>query len=294
MIKKFDYEKFFMGVGDLSDRKSGKIKIGRFEYRMRNFLNQVKEIRGKICDIGCGGGDFLAKMQVLFPRGEYYGCDISKTAIDMGASLSSPQISFSLIGKEGILPYQNDYFDLCASFNVLEHVEDVQANIREIFRILRPGGIFHLCVPCEGEPFSMNWFYSKTGLGKSFTYKNWGHIQPELTHREMKKILESSGFEIEKINYSLHLPVDFWNLFLYFLPKEFMGLFLGKKAYAYTDAGMTISQFDNKKRFNLLILLRRFWLIIFKIYEFFRSLDAIVLGNLHFTASTMHITCVKK
>lgn len=294
MMQKFDYEKSFMGVGDLADRKSGRIKTNRFEYRMYNFLKQIKEVRGKVCDVGCGGGSFLAKMQVLFPQAQYYGCDISKKAIAMCASLSSSKISLSLIGKEGFLPYQSDYFDLCTSFNVLEHVDDIPANIKEICRILKPGGIFHICVPCEGEPFSMNWFYLKTGLGKNFTYKNWGHIHPELTHSQIKKNLESAGFEIEKINYSLHLPVDFWNLFLYFLPKEIMNLFLGEKAYAYTDAGMVLGQFGNKEETGFLFLMRKVWLKIFKFFEILRSLDAIILKSIPFTASTAHITCVKK
>lgn len=294
MKEKFDYEKLFMGVGNLTNRKSGKIKIDQFEYRMYNFLKQLGKVQGKICDIGCGGGEFLEKVKILFPDVEIYGCDISKKAIELGVLLASDGINLKLINEDGKLPYEDNFFNLCASFNVLEHVNDIEKNVKEIYRILKPGGVFHVCIPCEGEFLSMNWFYFKTGFGKNFTFKNWGHIQPHLTHQKMIKILESAGFEIKKINYSLHLPIDFWNLFLYFLPKELMSLFLGEKAFQYTDAAIAANQFEKKKESGHLFWLRRIWLVIFKFYEVMRSLDAIVLKDVPFTASTMHITCVKK
>jgi ubiquinone/menaquinone biosynthesis C-methylase UbiE len=191
----FDYEKNFMGVGNIRERKAKMVKIKRFEYRMFNFLRHIKTPSGQICDVGCGGGEFLEKIKILFPNLECYGCDISKKAIDLAKDLSPKDINYELI-KDNRLLYQDSFFDICTSFDVLEHTDDIEAHLKEILRILKKGGRFHLCVPCEGQPFTMTWFYQKTGFGKDFTYKNWGHIQPELTHEKMVKLLESAGFSL--------------------------------------------------------------------------------------------------
>ena len=133
MKKEFDYEKYFMGTGDISQRKQGKLKIHKFEYRMYNFLKQIKEINGKFCDIGCGGGDFLESANILFPKVELYGCDISEKAIKIAKEISPKNIKYSLIQSGGRLPYEDNSFDLCTSFDVLEHIKN---NVPQYYTII--------------------------------------------------------------------------------------------------------------------------------------------------------------
>jgi SAM-dependent methyltransferase len=292
-MKQFDYEKTFMGVGDVSLRRKGEIRIDRYEYRMFNFLKHVKRVEGRICDVGSGGGEYLERIKILFPDAGCYGCDVSRKAIELARSLSSPHIKYRIIAEDCLLPYQDDFFDICTSFNVLEHMRDIEFNLREISRVLKSGGKFHLCVPCEGEPFTMTWFYQKTGFGKNFTYDNWGHVQQGLTHVKMLSCLESAGFRIEKITYSMHLPVDSLGLFFYFLPKRLLSMLCGDKAYQFTDAAIAQMQFENAERKSLLLLLRKFWIGALRVVSIFQSLDTILFANLAFTASTMHITCHK-
>lgn len=290
--KNFDYEKFFMGVGDIDRRKKRNVKVDCFEYRISNFFRHLKKIDGRMGDIGCGGGQFLEKIKHVYPNLDLSGCDISKKAIQL-ASILSKDINFKLIDDNGVLPFGDNFFDLCTSLNVLEHVKNIEENLKEIHRVLKKGGKFHLCVPCEGQPFTMTYLYKITGLGKDFTYKNWGHIQPELTHQKMLGYLNRAGFTVDKITYSLHFPVEFINLFLYFIPKEILNFILGQKSYQYTDAGVYQNQLENKTKKGPLYFLRYFWLILSQINEFIRFVDSLLLQKVSFTASTMHITCSK-
>ena len=283
-----------MGAGNIIFEKNGSDFMGRFEYRIFNFLRQIKKVEGRICDIGCGGAEFLKKIKKLFPESQCFGCDISHKAIELGSTVPSPWASLKIIESDGILPYENNFFDICVSTCVLEHVADIEAQLKEINRILKIGGLVHICVPCEGQPLSMNWLYQKTGWGKNFTFKNWGHIQPQLTHEKMIDHLKATGFEVKKISYSLHLPVDFLNLFLYFLPKEILEAVFKARAFQFTDASMVEAKVHNRKNRGFFYFFRSCWLSILAANEVLRTLDAILLGNIPFTASTVHITCRKK
>lgn len=65
----------------------------------------------------------------------------------------SPGRTVDVLGDVGRLPFAEDTFDLLVCYHVLEHVPDDRAAIRELARVLRPGGIALLQVPHRsGQP----------------------------------------------------------------------------------------------------------------------------------------------
>ena len=118
---------------------SNYLNKSRFEF----FESYVPNWQGiKVLDIGCGGGlacEFLAK------RGAYVsGIDLSLNSIKAAqehAKKSHLQIDYQC-GVAENLPYEKNKFDIVVCFDVLEHVEDWQKVIREIYRVLNQNGIF--------------------------------------------------------------------------------------------------------------------------------------------------------
>ncbi len=96
----------------------------------------------RVLDVGCGGGllaEELARRGCLVT-----GIDQSARSIATArshAALGGLPIAYD-VGPGETLPYPDGAFDVVTCVDVLEHVEDVDAVIAEIARVLRPGGIF--------------------------------------------------------------------------------------------------------------------------------------------------------
>ena len=96
----------------------------------------------KVLDIGCGVGEMLL---LLRDRNgcECYGLDIAPSAVEIAKAKG---IHAELAALPHI-PYGDANFDACVCTETLEHVSDAKKTIKEIQRVLRPGGIVVLSVP---------------------------------------------------------------------------------------------------------------------------------------------------
>lgn len=96
----------------------------------------------RVLDLGCAGG-FMA--EALHERGAVVtGIDPAEEAIAAArahAGQTGRAIAYDIgVGED--LPYEDHGFDAVVCVDVLEHVRDLQQVIREIARVLRPGGLF--------------------------------------------------------------------------------------------------------------------------------------------------------
>src|SRR5207237_1798657 len=53
------------------------------------------------------------------------------------------------------LPFGDAELDAVTMFDVLEHVADPERVLAEVRRVLRPGGLFHLVLPLEAQPWTL-------------------------------------------------------------------------------------------------------------------------------------------
>jgi len=116
--------------------------------RLGMILQAANErIPGIVLENGCGVGMYAEHLE------EYGGTVIGleydfERAID--AHLRAEEIT-NAAGER--LPFDDHTFDLILSHEVLEHVQDDQMAVREMVRVLRPGGRIALFVPNRGYPF---------------------------------------------------------------------------------------------------------------------------------------------
>jgi SAM-dependent methyltransferase len=110
-------------------------------------------VYGQVLVDGCGVGSYLSRLveQAMLAVG---------LDIELERALEARQKSAAVTcGNGEQLPFPPDHFDLILSHEVIEHVGDDRAAMREIFRVLKPGGRLVLFCPNRGYPFETHGIY---------------------------------------------------------------------------------------------------------------------------------------
>ena len=152
--------------------------------------SRVTNRRARILDVGCGTG---ANLLMLSQYGDAEGVDVSEDALAFCRERGLDQVRQGA-GEE--LPYDDNTFDLVTAFDVVEHMDDDLAGLREMFRVLRPGGHALIFVPT----FMFLW-----GVQDDVSNHRRRYRLPEL-----RRVMEQAGFEIERSTYAnitLFLPI---------------------------------------------------------------------------------------
>jgi len=89
------------------------------------------------------------------------------------------------------LPGEKRTFDEIICYEVLEHIKGDRQVAAEFFRILRPGGVLHLCCPNRLHPRHQSEVLDLQETG--------GHVRQGYTEQEYRQILEPLGFRIETV-----------------------------------------------------------------------------------------------
>lgn len=113
------------------------------------FLSK-EALKGKpkrLLDFGCGDGSFLASLNDKVDA--RYGIDIDERVI-VQTKDRFPAINFQVLKTEKRIPYKDNFFDVVTLHHVLEHVNSESQVIKEILRVLKPGGLFLLASPYHG------------------------------------------------------------------------------------------------------------------------------------------------
>jgi ubiquinone/menaquinone biosynthesis C-methylase UbiE len=140
----------FVGIED-DDAVRAYDKISRwpqFEALRRLVVNELKEYRphGVITDIGCGPGYLIAKLARSLPDVSIVGVDISEEMVqkaiqNLSALGLSERVSFRK-GDIEALPFDTNLLDFAVSTLSLHHWSEPKQALKEINRVLKPGGQF--------------------------------------------------------------------------------------------------------------------------------------------------------
>jgi SAM-dependent methyltransferase len=144
--------------------------------------------RAKILDAGCGSG---RNMVELARHGEVTGVELSDTSVCLARERQAGEV---VEGSVLEMPFDGATFDLAVSLDVIEHLEDDFTALRELRRVVAPGGALLITVP------AYQWLWSG--------HDEINHHHRRYTRRSLQRIGEQAGWQQVRTTYfnSLLLP----------------------------------------------------------------------------------------
>lgn len=97
-----------------------------------------------ILDVGCGGGRTVQKLAAAAKKGRVYGIDYAEGSIAVSRALNKETIKAGYVEIEKAsvsgLPFADNTFDLVTAIETQYYWPDLQHDMREIWRVLKPTG----------------------------------------------------------------------------------------------------------------------------------------------------------
>lgn len=100
----------------------------------------------RVVEIGCGAGDGTRQLRDAGAR-QVDGYDVSAPAVEAARQRHQNGVLRFAVASAVALPVEDDAYDLAVSLETIEHLPDDAAFVREVRRVLRPGGTFLCSTP---------------------------------------------------------------------------------------------------------------------------------------------------
>ena len=202
---------------------------GTMRPRIKRFLDAINHFQSisnkKILDIGCGTGELACAFAKS--GAEVSACDLSPQMMDRAIILDvQKQINWVRlenadedVGRVSV-PLEDEQFDIITLSSVLEYVLDLPGSLRELHRLLKPGGMLFTTVPNPAHP-------DRAGEPGKIALMQYGLVRwlvkqvPRLASYElayhsrnrMEKIVWAEALESEKmsfIDYQEDVDLSLW------------------------------------------------------------------------------------
>jgi ubiquinone/menaquinone biosynthesis C-methylase UbiE len=144
-----EYYRTTLGLADWQTRTMNRLDRSYEKYMFNRLVSMVGSLKNKtVLDLGCGWGG------VILEASQHGGLALGIEPDQERFRIAQEILSSSGIPKSRVicgygerLPFPENFFDIIASYQVLEHVKDPQKVIAEVARVLKPNGVFHFSTP---------------------------------------------------------------------------------------------------------------------------------------------------
>jgi len=179
-----------------------------------------KDESAKLLDCGCADGEFTRKVALKLGTKSVFGIEIEEKKARLAEQNGIKCYQCDL---NKYLPLEKESFDLVLANQIIEHLHSTDTFVREIHRILRPGGQaivstpnlasvhYIFCLMLGMQPFSAH-VSDEIYLGNPFNpsdkveYGGRAHLRI-FAYQGLKELFKHHGFQVETIRGSGYLPL---------------------------------------------------------------------------------------
>lgn len=151
--------------------------------------------RGDVLDFGCGVGQMARRLRAGGGFSSVTGIDLLLPGGDGDGS-----VRWVVADLNEVLPLRRERFDLVVAAEVLEHLENPRAMARELFRVLRPGGLLILTTP-NNESFRALLSLLVRGHFVAFGESSYPAHITAVVRRDLVRLLSEAGFSSIKVSF---------------------------------------------------------------------------------------------
>jgi 2-polyprenyl-3-methyl-5-hydroxy-6-metoxy-1,4-benzoquinol methylase len=160
---------------------------------------------GRVLDVGCSGG-YLAE-RLVAAGATVTGIELDPVAAERARGVCERVLVGDVERIE--LPFEPESFDAVVCADLIEHLRDPAAFLARVRPLLRPGGRLALTTPNVA-----NWTIRLQLLFGRWRYTERGILDRTHTHlftrRTLIECLEGSGFEVQRVDFTVPVPVLGW------------------------------------------------------------------------------------
>ena len=131
-----------------------------------------------------------------------FGVDISEPTVRQARAAFSDGGLRATVADVRSLPYRDGRFDAIYSMGTIEHFRDPETALREMHRVLRPGGRAVVGVPNRWDPFLRPLLASALQAARLYGYG----YERSFSRRALRRMLETAGFEVVAETAILFVP----------------------------------------------------------------------------------------
>jgi SAM-dependent methyltransferase len=155
---------------------------------VKGVVKSINARQASFADLGCGSGVILSEILMMKPLWTGHGLDISREAIAYARKLAAhkqvaDRTSFRA-GNVTHLPYADESLNLVIASEIIEHMPEPELVVREIARVLKPGGQLILTMPLESH--------------------TPGHIHTLSSREDLRDLCEQAGLRVRRLEPRWH------------------------------------------------------------------------------------------
>ncbi len=179
-----------------------------------------------VLDCGTGMGFYIKVLQSLYPDCRFFGIDRENRVLSFARDHLDGQSATLTLGDIERLPFADASFDRVVMSEVLEHLDDDVKGLREVARVLKPGGVLAVTVPNTRYPA---WYDPISRVAESVFHHPirtgpfagiWANHKRLYAREGLVRLIEENGFEAVVVEELTHYCFPATQTLVYTVGKE--------------------------------------------------------------------------